>query len=97
MSFAGAIYSGIKTGFDATPILIYGYIAFNVASLAIMVRMDCIRYFKLKGKPLTNLFDDMKPIAKWLCYYALIAFIMAGFIMNNGGYGASASFIYNNF
>lgn len=96
-SFSTNLYNGIKSGFDATPILIYGYIAFCIAGLAILIFMDLWRYFKLKGKCLTTSFSKMKPIQRWLCYYVLIAFIMAGFIMNNGGFGASASFIYNNF
>ena len=62
-----------------------------------LIAMDLYRHFVLKGKCLTGAFDRMSKAQRWLCYYALIAFIMAGFIMNNGGYGASASFIYNNF
>ena len=96
-SLAVDIYAGVRAGFDATPVLIYAYIAFCVLGLAILIALDCIRYFRLKGKSLTVALDRMKPGARWLCYYALIALIMAGFIMNNGGYGASASFIYNNF
>lgn len=91
------VYSSVKSGFDATPILIYGYMAFSLISLGIMIYMDWTRFSKLKGKCLTNAFDKMKPAARWRCYYALIRLIMAGFIMNNGGFGASASFIYNNF
>ena len=86
-----------KTGFDATPLLIYGYLAFNIVSVAVLLVLDCIRYFALKDACLTTVFDKMKPWQRWLCYYGLIALIMAGFIMNNGGYGASASFIYNNY
>ncbi len=96
-TFTAAVYNGVKTGFDATPILIYGYIAYNIIVLAILLYMDWYRHFKLKGKCLTKGLDNMKPALRWLCYYGLVAFIMAGFIMNNGGFGASASFIYNNF
>lgn len=94
---ARGIYNSVKAGFDATPILIYGYLAFCFAGLAVLIAMDLYRHFVLKGKCLTGAFDRMSRAQRWLCYYALIAFIMAGFIMNNGGYGASASFIYNNF
>ena len=96
-TFTASLYNAVKTGFDATPILIYGYMAFVAITLAILLFMDWYRHFKLKGKCLTKGLDSLKPAARWLCYYALIAFIMAGFIMNNGGFGASASFIYNNF
>lgn len=95
--FAGGVYNAVKTGFDATPLLIYAYIAFCRAGLALLIYSDLYRYFRLKGKCLTTAFDRMGKAKRWLCYYILIAFIMAGFIMNNGGYGASASFIYNGF
>ncbi len=96
-TFGTAVYNGVKTGFDATPILIYGYIVYNIIALAVLLYMDWYRHFKLKGKCLTNGLDKMKPAMRWVCYWGLVAFIMAGFIMNNGGFGASASFIYNNF
>ncbi len=96
-TFAGGLYNSVKYGFDATPLLIYAYMAFNAAGLALLIAMDFYRHFRLKGKCLTLAFDKMPKWQRWLCYYCLIAFIMAGFIINNGGYGASASFIYNNF
>ncbi len=96
-TFGQGLYNSVKSGFDATPLLIYGYIAFNILTLAILIAMDCYRNFRLKGKCLTTAFDKYPQWQRWLVYYVLIAFIMAGFIMNNGGYGASASFIYNNF
>ena len=96
-TFRNGLYNSVKAGFDATPLLIYGYIAFNALCLAVLIAMDIYRHFVLKGKCLTLAFDKMSKWQRWLCYYGLIALIMAGFIMNNGGYGASASFIYNNF
>lgn len=95
--FAAGVYKGIKSGFDSTPLLIYAYIAYCAAALSVLLFMDWYRHFRLKGKCLTNGLDRLKPALRWVCYYGLIAFIMAGFIMNNGGFGASASFIYNNF
>lgn len=96
-TFMGGLYNAVKTGFDATPLLIYAYIAFNIVSVTVLVVIDCIRCFGMKDGCLTGVFDKMKPWQRWLCYYGLVALIMAGFIMNNGGYGASASFIYNNY
>ncbi|MBR4035227.1 MAG: MBOAT family protein [Oscillospiraceae bacterium] len=96
-TFFNGLYNAVKTGFDATPLLIYAYIAFNIVSVTVLLILDCIRCFGLKDACLTTVFDKMKPWQRWLCYYGLIALIMAGFIMNNGGYGASASFIYNNY
>ena len=96
-SLGANIMSAVRVGFDATPLLMAAYIAFNIITLAMLIIMDLTRMFKLKGKCLTGIFDAMKPWQRWLCYYGLVALIMAGFIMNNGGYGASRSFIYNNF
>lgn len=96
-TFKQGLYESVKSGFDATAILIYAYIAYIIVVTVIMMIMDFIRNFSLKGQCLTNIFINMKPWKRWLCYYALVALIMAGFIMNNGGYGASANFIYNNF
>lgn len=96
-TFGRGVYNAVKSGFDATPMLIYAYIAYNVLTLAILMFMDWYRHFRLKGKCLTNGLDRQKPAVRWLCYYVMIGLIMAGFIMNNGGFGASASFIYNNF
>ncbi|MBQ7815879.1 MAG: MBOAT family protein [Oscillospiraceae bacterium] len=95
--FMDDVFRAVGHGFDFTPILIYGYIAYCMLVVAITVGMDLYRYFALKGQCLTNAFATMKWPVRYICYYALVALIMAGFIMQNGGYGASASFIYANF
>ena len=95
--FISDVFRAVGHGFDFTPILIFGYIAYCAMVVAITVGMDLYRYFVLKGACLTNAFATMKWPLRYLCYYALVALIMAGFIMQNGGYGASASFIYANF
>ena len=95
--FVSDLFRAVGTGFDFTPILIFGYIAYIVLVLGITVAMDFYRCFALKGSCLTNIFGKIPQPVRLLCYYALIGLIMAGFIMQNGGYGASASFIYANF
>ena len=95
--FMSDMYNAIAAGFDATPLLIYAYIAYSVLVTAIIVYMDWYRQFRLKGKCLTTVFLTMKQPYRILCYYILVGLIMAGFIMQNGGYGASANFIYANF
>lgn len=95
--FVSDVFRAVGHGFDFTPILIFGYIAYCALVVAITVGMDLYRYFVLKGSCLTNAFANMKWPVRYICYYALVALIMAGFIMQNGGYGASASFIYANF
>ena len=95
--FMSDMYNAIAQGFDATPLLIYAYIAYSILVTAIIVYMDWYRQFRLKGKCLTTVFLTMKQPYRLLCYYILVGLIMAGFIMQNGGYGASANFIYANF
>ena len=95
--FVSDVFRAVGHGFDFTPILIFGYIAYCALVVAITVGMDLYRYFVLKGDCLTNAFATMKWPVRYICYYALVALIMAGFLMQNGGYGASASFIYANF
>ncbi|MBQ5782803.1 MAG: MBOAT family protein [Oscillospiraceae bacterium] len=95
--FVSDLYKAVATGFDATPLLIYAYLAFCTLTTAIIVYMDWYRQFRLKGKCLTTVFLTMKQPYRLLCYYILVGLIMAGFIMQNGGYGSSASFIYANF
>lgn len=96
-AFKADLFNAVASGFDATPSLMLGYCVYCVLAVAIIVYMDWVRQFKLKGKCLTLAFKDMKIIPRFICYYILIAFIMAGFIMQNGGYGPGASFIYANF
>lgn len=96
-AFMSDLLRAVGSGFDMTPILMYGYIAYIILVLAVLVFMDFYRYFVLKGKCLTNAFDRMKTPLRYFCYYLLVGLIMAGFIMQNGGYGQTASFIYANF
>ena len=96
-TFISDLFRAVGHGFDFTSILIFAYIGYCMLVVAITVAMDIYRYFVLKGQCLTNVFATMKWPLRYICYYALVALIMAGFIMQNGGYGASASFIYANF
>ncbi len=95
--FINQLINSIANGFDATPILIYAYMAFSVITLTILINMDLYKYFKLKGKCLTTAFPLMKTHTRFLSYYILIALICAGFILNNGGFGQSGNFLYQNF
>lgn len=96
-AFKSDLYNAVATGFDATPMLVYAYLAYSVLVVAILIYMDWYRQFRLKGKCLTTAFLTMKQPYRILCYYVLVGLIMAGFIMQNGGYGSSANFIYANF
>ncbi len=95
--FLNQLINSIANGFDSTPLLIYGYMAFCFLGLVILINMDLYRYFKLKGKCLTTAFSSMKTSTRFLCYYTLIMFTLAGFIMNSGGFGSSGNFLYQGF
>lgn len=95
--FAGDLYKSVAVGFDQTPVLVYAYLAYCLLAVAIVIFMDCYRNFSLKGRCLTTAFLTMRWPVRMACYYTLIGFIMAGFILQNGGYGASPSLIYGGF
>lgn len=96
-AFPSQFVMAVGKGFDFTPLLIARYTAFCMLALAVLVISDFIRRFRLGGRCLTEWLDGLHKIPRWLCYYFLLALIMAGFIMNNGGFGSAVSFIYNGF
>ena len=55
------------------------------------------RRFKAPGGDLSARMLSLPLIFRWLLYYALAAFIFAGFLMNNGYFATAANFLYNNF
>ena len=59
--------------------------------------MVSTRRFKAPGGDLSARMLSLPLIFRWLLYYALAAFIFAGFLMNNGYFATAANFLYNNF
>ncbi|MDD3428623.1 MAG: hypothetical protein PHG02_01290 [Oscillospiraceae bacterium] len=94
--FVGQSIAIIQSGFSTRPPLMWGYVLFCAAALAIAVYMDVYRCFTLKGKCLTTGLAKAAPIVRWTIYYVLIGFICVAFIMQSGNFGG-ASFAYAGF
>jgi len=88
------LYSFVLEGFDNTPIIAYSFIAFSIFTFALFIISEWYTCFKLKGESLATAIGNLKPVPRWLCYYALVAIILAAFLMQSGGLGDSSAFIY---
>ena len=95
--FLSQLTLSISVGFDATPLLIYAFIAYCIMAVTVLIVIDCYRNFTLKGGCLTTAFLSMKSWQRWACYYILVFFILAGFVMNNGYFAGNASLAYGGF
>lgn len=93
----GQIYGLVTAGFDNTPILAYGFIAFTALTLFLLFVTDWYTCFKLNNGSLAHHVGGWKPAARWVCYYGLMLIIFAAFLMQNGGFGSAGSFIYDQF
>ena len=87
----------IAASFNAKSLLSAAFLAFVLLALAGGVLLDCARRFKAPGGDLSARMLSLPLIFRWLLYYALAAFIFAGFLMNNGYFPTAANFLYNNF
>ena len=88
------IFALAQKGFNATPALAAGFIAFCALCLALLILLDCYRCFALKNKSLAHDMAAWRTPLRWGVYYLLTGLIFGAFLMQNGGFGASASFIY---
>lgn len=73
------------------------YFVFLAVGLSAGIYMDHRQCFALKGKRHISetLFCRKTPV-RWLLYWAMVVFILAGFILQSGGF-AGGSFTYANF
>ncbi len=95
ISLVDSIYNAVATGFNATPIVALGYIFFGLFSLAVAMFSDDRCFHNKCEEP--ELLSKTPTVRKWVIYYAFSAIIFAGFLLQNGGFGTSASFIYGGF
>ncbi len=96
-AFWGDILSAVGRGFNSTPLLGAAYLAFCVLCTGIVFFADHRLRFHLGGGDISKGFARMKPLVRWLCYYGLLALILAAFLMNNGYYGRAVSTAYGGF
>ncbi len=81
------------TTFNADPLIASAYLIFCLLSLAVVITIDhlCYKTNHSESEIICNL------RYRWVIYYAFIGLCLAGFLLNNGGYGSTASFIYAGF
>lgn len=95
--FAGELWGAIGAGFYAKPVMQLAWLGFAALCLGIAFYLDSQRAFHYKNKPLEQVLAGQKPAVKWLLYYALVICILAGLIIQNGGFGGGQSFAYAGF
>lgn len=96
-AFWNDILSAVGRGFNSTPLLCAAYLAFCALGSGIVFVADYIQRFHLGGADISEAFVRLKPLARWLCYYLLLALVFAAFLMNNGYYGRAVSTAYGGF
>ena len=95
--FAAELWGAIGAGFYNKAVMQLAWLGFAALVLCIAFYLDGQRAFRFKNKPVEQVLAGQKPAVKWLLYYALVVCILAGFIIQNGGFGGGASFAYANF
>ncbi len=95
--FAGEFYAAVCSGFYNKPVMAAAWCGFAALTLCIGFYLDSQRAFRFRNKPVEQVLAGQKPAVKWLLYYALVICILAGLIIQNGGFGGGASFAYAGF
>lgn len=88
------VFTLAKTGFNATPAIAAGFLIFCAASVALLLFLDWHTCFKLQNRCLAEEMGSFPPAGRWALYYILAGLVFVAFIMQNGGFGASVSFLY---
>ena len=92
--FASELYAAASDGFYANAIMVAAYYGFVALVLALAFYLDTRRAFAFKNKPSEICLANEKH--RWAVYYALVIALLAGYIMQSGGFG-TVSFAYANF
>lgn len=95
--FAGELWGAIAAGFYDKPIMQLAWIGFVLLGLGLGFYLDYQQFSKYKGKSAEVVLAGHKPAARWALYYTLVICILAGLILQNGGFGGGQSFAYANF
>ena len=83
------------TAFYANPLLVAFYYAFTVFGLAFCFVLDHRRAFIYKNKPSEVCLAAEK--YRWVVYYLLVLGLLAGYIMQSGGFADAGFGMYANF
>ncbi len=95
--FAGELWGAIATGFYAKPVMQIAWLAFVALGLTVGFWLDWQQFTHHKGRPVETVLAAQKPALRWALYYLLVICILAGLILQNGGFGGGQSFAYANF
>ena len=93
--FAGELYSAVYTAFYANTIMVAAYYAFMAAVLVLAFWLDTRRAFTYKNKPAEIALAGEKH--RWVIYYLLVICLLAGYIMQSGGFGNAGFGMYAGF
>lgn len=88
--FASEAYAAVYNGFYANGIMVAGYYAFAVLTLALALFLDWRRCFGFKNKPAETMLAAVPGWRRQVLYLALVACILVGYILQNGGFGGAA-------
>lgn len=95
--FAGEVGAAIRGGFYDNTIMVVAYLAMLAVGFILCLWLDSLRFNKFKSKPTENVIAALPTAQRWVLYYALVLLILAGLIIQNGGFGGGVSFSYANF
>ena len=93
--FASELYAAASGGFYANPIMVAAYYGFVALVLALAFYLDTRRAFAFKNKPSEICLANERH--RWAVYYALVIALLAGYIMQSGGFGSSGFGMYAGF
>ena len=93
--FAAELYSAVYTAFYANPLMVAFYYAFAAFGLALCFVLDHRRAFVYKNKPSELCLAAEKH--RWVVYYLLVLGLLAGYILQSGGFANADFGMYANF
>ena len=93
--FVSELYSAVYNGFYPHALMVAAYYVLVLAGLALAFRLDVWRAFACKNRPSEQALAAMPH--RRAIYYLLIVFILAGLIVQNGGFGGSNFSMYAGF
>ena len=96
--FAGEAYRAIYDGFYSNGLMVAGYYLFAALALALAFWLDTRRCFRFRNAPAEETLAALPGAKRQAVYYLLVCFVLAGYILQGGGFGGSAGFgMYANF
>ena len=93
--FAAELYSAVYTAFYANTLMVAAYYAFLAVVLVLAFYLDTRRAFTCKNKPAEIALAGEKH--RWAVYYLLVIFLLAGYILQSGGFGNAGFGMYAGF